>query len=790
MKTIFLALALLAAPFTANAQTVRYRVVQLAEISSAQTSCVPMAINASGDVVGYCGAGELNSFAVRWHSDGTVENLGTWQNGTFTRALGINALGQIVGDGDDGDLKAKALVRGTSGWIGIDGSGGSYQGAFGITETGVIFGNFSTVGSPATETWDPVFWTYDARHDRYTRNDLAKAAGTPTTGFSGAFVFAVNSSGVAVGQVASDIVGNQGGLWNNDASHSLVVLANPVGPGSAEAFGVSDDGRAVGRTYGDTAPQHAVLWRNDVTHTAVDLGVLAGDLRSEAYGVNVVGQVVGASFGSAAGRGFIYQNGALAELTTLLDTPFAAWSVNEPAAINNAGVIVATATQNGERHPVMLVPFEKVKGAQTISFTLPAGPFRFGDAPFAVSASSTSGLPVAFQASGACSLAGTTVTITGTGMCQVTASQGGDADWEPAADVIQNTTIGKGEATVSFDELTLAQTFDGTVKTVSTSTTPGGLTVVLSFTGTPQNAGSYPVTATVDDPNYDGTASATLVVGKAGASITVTPYSVTYDGAAHTATAVATGVQGEDLSGFLSLAGTTHTDAGTYAADAWSFAGGTNYNDASGTVSNTIAQAAQAIAFGALANRTFGDAPFTVSATGGGSGNPVSFAGAGQCTVSGNLVTLTGAGSCTITASQAGNANYLAALPVSQSFTIAPAAPAEGPILNPGPQINREGDEVELRLVETRMRGEFSAANLPDGLRLDKKGVIRGRVAKGAAAGSPYNVIVIYTAPDGISSTVAFSWTILPRDPKAAGQTARAGKDDREDKEQRGDDQR
>ena len=696
MKTIaaffaLLALALLSAPLAANAQTVRYRVVPLAQIPSAQTSCVPTAINANGDVVGYCDAGEVASFAVRWHSDGTVEDLGRWQNGTFTRALGINALGQVVGDGDDGDLRAKALVRGAGGWIGIDGSGGSYQGAWGITDAGVIFGNFSTVGSPATETWDPVFWTYDARHDRYTRNDLPKPPGTPTTGFSGALVFAANSLGVAVGQVASDLVGNQGGLWRDDAAHSLVILANPAGLGSAAAFGVSDDGRVVGRAYG-AQPQHALLWQNDASHTPVDLGVLSGDVRSEAYGVNIAGQVVGASFDSAAGRGFIYQNDTLTELTTLLDTPFAAWTVNEPAAINNAGTIVATATLNGARHPVMLVPFEKAKTAQTISFTLPAGPFRFGDAPFALVASSTSGLPVAFQASGACSVAGNTLTISGAGMCHVTASQGGNADWEPAADVIQNTTIGKGAATVSFDEATLVQTFDGTVKTVSTTTAPAGLTVVVSFTGTPQNAGSYPVSATIDDLNYEGTASATLMID----------------------------------------------------------------------------MAAQSIGFDALANRTFGDAPFTVSATGGDSGNPVTFTAAGQCTISGNVVTLAAAGSCTITASQAGNANYLSAAPVSQTFTIAPAAPAEGPLVNPGPQINTEGDNVELRIVDARMRGEFSASNLPDGLKLDKKGGIRGHVARGAAAGSPYAVTVTYTAPDGTSFTVAFSWTILPRDPKAA----------------------
>jgi len=168
----------------------------------------------------------------------------------------------------------------------------------------------------------------------------------------------------------------------------------------------------------------------------------------------------------------------------------------------------------------------------------------------------------------------------------------------------------------------------------------------------------------------------------------------------------------------------------------------------------------------------------------------VTFGATGQCTVSGNLVTLTAAGSCTITASQAGDANYLPAPPASQSFTIAPAAPAEGPLLNPGPQINREGDQVELRLADERLRGEFSAVNLPDGVRLDKKGVIRGHVAKGAAAGSPYAVLVTYIAPDGVSSTITFSWTILPRDKKGASANADRADDDRDGNERWGADRR
>jgi hypothetical protein len=84
----------------------------------------------------------------------------------------------------------------------------------------------------------------------------------------------------------------------------------------------------------------------------------------------------------------------------------------------------------------------------------------------------------------------------------------------------------------------------------------------------------------------------------------------------------------------------------------------------------------QTITFAALTDKTFGDPPFTVSATAS-SGLPVSFAASGNCTVGGTLVTLTGPGSCTITASQAGNGTYAPAPAVPQAFTI--AAPPAGP---------------------------------------------------------------------------------------------------------------
>src|SRR5262249_49266470 len=109
-----------------------------------------------------------------------------------------------------------------------------------------------------------------------------------------------------------------------------------------------------------------------------------------------------------------------------------------------------------------------------------------------------------------------------------------------------------------------------------------GITATFASAGddatVPGGSGRYAITAPLSDPsnrlgNYTvHETKATLIVSKARALITVTPYSVPYDGNAHTATGSAIGVFGEALSG-LDLSGTTHTGAGIY-SDRWSFDGG------------------------------------------------------------------------------------------------------------------------------------------------------------------------------------------------------------------------
>jgi serine protease AprX len=88
----------------------------------------------------------------------------------------------------------------------------------------------------------------------------------------------------------------------------------------------------------------------------------------------------------------------------------------------------------------------------------------------------------------------------------------------------------------------------------------------------------------------------------------------------------------------------------------------------------------QTIAFDPLANKTYGDADFSVSAVAS-SGLAVSYSASGNCTISGSTVHITGAGSCTVTASQPGLDVYSIATispkpwypapNVSQTFAIA-----------------------------------------------------------------------------------------------------------------------
>jgi hypothetical protein len=76
--------------------------------------------------------------------------------------------------------------------------------------------------------------------------------------------------------------------------------------------------------------------------------------------------------------------------------------------------------------------------------------------------------------------------------------------------------IGKSTATVTLGDLNF--TNDGTPKATTAATNPAGLSVIITYNGSttvPVDAGTYSVVVTINDPNYQGSASGTMTIAAA-----------------------------------------------------------------------------------------------------------------------------------------------------------------------------------------------------------------------------------------------------------------------------------
>ncbi|WP_313807717.1 MBG domain-containing protein, partial [Flavobacterium sp.] len=114
-----------------------------------------------------------------------------------------------------------------------------------------------------------------------------------------------------------------------------------------------------------------------------------------------------------------------------------------------------------------------------------------------------------------------------------------------------------------------------------------GLDLGMSFTDVPGGVANWTFSG---GTNYnDDSGSVNIDISKANATIVVNGYSGVYDGTAHGATGSASGVMSEDLSSGLDL-GMSFTDVPGGVAN-WTFSGGTNYNDDSGSVNIDISKA-------------------------------------------------------------------------------------------------------------------------------------------------------------------------------------------------------
>ncbi|MBK8476194.1 MAG: hypothetical protein IPL39_07715 [Opitutaceae bacterium] len=160
------------------------------------------------------------------------------------------------------------------------------------------------------------------------------------------------------------------------------------------------------------------------------------------------------------------------------------------------------------------------RSAQSIDFP-PLPDLTVPPASLTLGASASSGLRVGYSVSGPARLSGNVLTFTGIGEIVVTARQPGNSNYMAAADVVRRFNVSKRFASVTVGNRTV--TYDGTPHALTATTTPAGLNVVVTYSGSPTaptSAGTYAVVATIDDADYAGESTGTLVIAKAPTSLT------------------------------------------------------------------------------------------------------------------------------------------------------------------------------------------------------------------------------------------------------------------------------
>jgi len=142
--------------------------------------------------------------------------------------------------------------------------------------------------------------------------------------------------------------------------------------------------------------------------------------------------------------------------------------------VGTSGSCTVVARQAGDDNWNAAVPVTRVttvrKLGQTILFSLTSASRLPSAAPFALAASSTSGLSVAFAARGVCAVSAGTVTLTGsTGVCTITASQAGDLGYRPAVSVSRSFNVAKAIQTIDTSGVEVEWTAPGSTSLPSLS---------------------------------------------------------------------------------------------------------------------------------------------------------------------------------------------------------------------------------------------------------------------------------------------------------------------------------
>ncbi|HEY2805839.1 MAG TPA: Ig-like domain-containing protein [Gemmatimonadales bacterium] len=397
----------------------------------------------------------------------------------------------------------------------------------------------------------------------------------------------------------------------------------------------------------------------------------------------------------AFGASFTVAPTATSGLTVTV-TPSGGCSISAGTVTMTSGSVdcVLTASQAGNAGYLpaanVVRTVTAAKASQAITFGQPTSPAAFGST-FSVAPTSSSGLTVTVTPSGGCSIGAGTVTMTsGSVDCVLTASQAGDANFAPAANVIRTVTAAKAAQTITFAQPTSPVTVGTTFPVAPTSSS--GLTVTVTPSGgctisggtVTMTSGSVDCALTASqagDANFAAATDVVRTVTAAKAAQTITFAQPTSPAGFGTSFGVAP-TSSSSLNVTVTPTGGCSISSGTVTMTSGSVdcvltasqAGDANFAAATDVVRTvTAAKAGQTITFAPPTSpATFGTS-FSVAPTSS-SGLSVTVTPSGGCTIGGGTVTMTsGSVDCVLTASQAGDANFSAATDVVRTVTAAKA---------------------------------------------------------------------------------------------------------------------
>ena len=381
--------------------------------------------------------------------------------------------------------------------------------------------------------------------------------------------------------------------------------------------------------------------------------------------------------------------------TASSDLPISYEILNGPATINGdqltmtgLGSVTVRAKQEGNDQWAAAASVDQsftiTKADQSITFDPPDR--TYGDAPFTLNATASSGLPVSYEVlSGPITLAGSTATITGTGTVEIRASQAGNTSFNAAATITETFTINKAPLTITAEDKTRYEKTSNPPFTITYSgfvngdnqynpTVISGDPDVSTTADINSSAGDYPIVVTQGTLNAE---NYTFVFVNGTITIKQLPPSGGGGGGGGNNPGGGNDNTGNDNTGNDNT-GNDNTGNDNTGNDN---TGNNNKRPKTRTPSNnnggntgkdtTVWQKLpQTITFPPLPNRVYGEYPFMLNATAS-SGLPVRYEiVSGPATLSNNIVTLTGEGSVKIRAIQDGNAYYEPAKPVEQTFTV------------------------------------------------------------------------------------------------------------------------